>query len=177
MQMRWIKLLVALTLMFVSSVSYSQQYYKWVDEHGVTHYSEALPNENIDHVAFEFPEQYATVDAEKDYYSIQNQLQRMLERKKLQREAQPRSDSSAVVPPQPPIYPYDQPRYIVGPLHRQVYYPHIKNKFKHNCKYTGNCVASKQVPSRGIYQNRSSSNSTGRAAKRGIHSGIVSRPR
>ena len=83
-------IVVLLILLLASSISYGQQYYKWVDENGVTHYGETLPNDKTEYVAFEFPAQYTTSNAEDDYYSIQNQLQRMLERRTLQREARAR---------------------------------------------------------------------------------------
>ncbi len=171
-------MLVLLILLLASSISYGQQYYKWVDENGVTHYGEALPSENTEHVAFEFPEQYTTTNAEEDYYSIQNQLQRMLERRKLQREARASRQSPAPAAQPQPVR-YEEPRYIVGPLHRPIYYPHLKKKFKHDCKY-GDCVSPAPVYRKALFHNRSSRSTaakSGKVAKRGIHSGIAARNR
>lgn len=64
-----------------SSAALAQNYYKWVDEQGVTHYSEMQPAEHIEHQTLALPEQYsAPVNPEDDYYSIQNQLDRTLAR-------------------------------------------------------------------------------------------------
>ena len=178
-KLRAIKVIVVmLVLLLASSISYGQQYYKWVDEDGVTHYGEALPNEKTEHVAFEFPEQYATTNAEEDYYSIQNQLQRMLERRKLQREARARREAPAPVAQPQPVR-YEEPRYVVGPLHHPIHFPHLKKKFKHDCKY-GDCVSPAPVHRKAIFHNRSSrsaSAQSGKVAKRGIHSGIAARNR
>ncbi len=63
----------------------AQQLYKWVDAQGVTHYSEALPSQNVDHAAFEFTKDYQVTNPQDDYYSIQSQLKRLQQRRSQQR--------------------------------------------------------------------------------------------
>lgn len=172
-------IVVLLILLLTSSISYSQQYYKWVDENGVTHYGEVLPDANTKHVAFEFPQQHTTANAEDDYYSIQNQLQRMLERRKLESEIRARRETSAPVAQPLPVQ-YEEPRYAVGPLYHPVYYPHLKKKYKYGCKYGHNCGAPAPVHRKAIFHNRSSRGTgakSGKVAKRGIHSGTTARTR
>jgi len=50
----------------------------------VTHYAEALPSQDIDHVALQFTEQYQQANSQDDYYSIQNQLERLQQRRSQQ---------------------------------------------------------------------------------------------
>ena len=177
--LRSIRLMITLlSLMLVSSVSYAQEYYKWVDEDGVTHYGEALPDNNTDHVAFKFPEEYATSNAKDDYYSIQNQLQRMLERRQLQREA--RRSEPASLPPQSQPVRYEEPRYVVGPLHRPIFFPHLKKKHDGGCKYGHDCYSPAPVHRKAFFHNRKSRTPVTRGnavKKRGIHSGLVARTR
>lgn len=66
---------------FAGSVAVAQDYYKWVDEQGVTHYSEIQPADEVEHQTLTLPDQYAAPsNPEDDYYSIQNQLNRTLDR-------------------------------------------------------------------------------------------------
>ena len=204
MNLRTIRvIIVLLMLMLVSSVSYAQQYYKWVDQDGVTHYGEVLPDANIEHVAFEFPEQYTTANAADDYYSIQNQLQRMLEWRQLQRETRAQRQST-VGAQAPQLVGYEEPRYAVGSSYYPIYFPHLQNKYKygkgykngkrykygkdykygkkykHACKYGRNCYSPAPTYRKALFHNRkpaSMSKSSGRSSKRGIHSGIAARAR
>ena len=94
--------MVMLTL--ISSATHAKEYYKWVDENGVTHYGEDVPAENVEHEAFNFPEQYTTSDPKQDYYSIQNQLDRLVERRQqLQRQRDSRKNvqTASTVSPVP----------------------------------------------------------------------------
>lgn len=76
-------LIIVLSMLAVESQA--QQLYKWVDAEGVTHYSETLPSQDIDHATLEFTEDYQVADSQGDYYSIQNQLKRLQERRAQQR--------------------------------------------------------------------------------------------
>lgn len=67
--------------LFAVSIVSAQDFYKWVDEQGVTHYGEVRPAEHVEHQKLMFPDQYiAPANPEDDYYSIQNQLDRTLAR-------------------------------------------------------------------------------------------------
>ncbi len=75
--------------------AHAQQYYKWVDENGVTHYEEERPNQNIEHVALQFPDEYSVSNPEEDYYSIQNQLKRLQEWRAQQQAAKQKAQALA----------------------------------------------------------------------------------
>jgi hypothetical protein len=81
---------IKLTMVFIGCLSVlaqqvqAKQFYKWVDDKGVTHYSEALPDQDIDHVALELSEDYSVSNSQDDYYSIQNQLKRLQQRRSQQ---------------------------------------------------------------------------------------------
>ena len=87
---RHITLLIIALFTFGSSV-HAGSVHKWVDEKGITHYSDHVPN-NINNSAerIEIPSTYESTVDQDDYYSILNQWTRMreerLERKKLQLE-------------------------------------------------------------------------------------------
>ena len=135
--MKVITVSILLTMMSALTANVSaQQLYKWVDDQGVTHYGEALPSNDIEHVTFEFAN-YNTFDNDQkpnpqdDYYSIQNQLKRLqdrrtqqLEEKKLAAEAR-----AANNPPSQEAYlEYSQPaeRYYAPayyPRHYSNFYP------------------------------------------------------
>ena len=80
------KLNVSVVLLVIMSVFevQAQQLYKWVDAQGLTHYTETLPNKDIDHVALDFTQDYPVPNAEDDFYSIQNQLKRLQQRRSQQ---------------------------------------------------------------------------------------------
>ncbi len=79
------KLDKAVILLVIMSVSFfevqAQQLYKWVDDQGLTHYGETLPDQDVDHITFEFTEDYQVANSQDDYYSIQNQLKRLQQRR------------------------------------------------------------------------------------------------
>ena len=165
-----------------SNIYAEQQFYKWVDENGVTHYGEALPRADVEHVAFEFPEQYSTSNPKDDYYSIQNQLQRMLDRRQEQRRnKQERIAAANANSPQPPIPPveYEEPRYS---YYQPVFFPHLKHKkkFGPECKGSRDCF----LPSRFYHNPARRDQKTARtniqrtipakkSSKRGLHSGLT----
>ena len=73
------------------SVAHTASVHKWVDDNGVTHYSDQAPNSGVyaaKHI--EVSNIYVTSDNQDNYYSVTNQWARMreerLERKKLQLE-------------------------------------------------------------------------------------------
>lgn len=87
-----------LTLIAVSAFAINaqaQQLYKWVDENGVTHYEESRPDQNVEHVALQFPDEYEVSNPEEDYYSIQNQLKRLQEWRSQQQAARQQKQGSA----------------------------------------------------------------------------------
>ena len=77
---------VILLTVILSGQAFGQQLYKWVDEHGLTHYSETAPKNAVEHVTFDFPDRYIAADPEQNYHSIQNQLKRMQARKHAQQK-------------------------------------------------------------------------------------------
>ena len=169
---------ICLCIILYASSAYAGQFYKWVDEEGVTHYGESLPDENIEHVAFEFPEQYVMSNPEEDYYSIQNQLQRMQERREqrlLNKQKKADLASNSSLQPQP-VY-YEEPRNdYYRPVVHPIFFPEIKNKTKRGCKGSRDCL----LPSR-FYRNparrdqktvAATKTRTHKAAKRGIRSDI-----
>ena len=176
MRSRWpLKIILPIVLFFYGSVGYADEFYKWVDENGVTHYGEALPNEDIDHVAFNFPDQYVTSNPEEDYYSIQNQLQRMLDRRKQSEKKRSASEQNASSQP-PPIY-VEEPRYYSGAVHHPIYFPDIKHKRKRECRGSRDCFLPARFyhnPKRRDLKNaRTPINRAHKSSKRGITSGIA----
>ncbi len=73
---------------------HAQQFYKWVDENGKFHYEEERPAQNIEHVSIELPDEYVESNPEEDYYSIQNQLKRLQERREQQRIAKQKAQAA-----------------------------------------------------------------------------------
>ena len=110
----------------------AQQLYKWVDAQGVTHYGETLPSEEIDHVAFEFTDDYPVPNSKDDYYSIQNQLKRLQERRSQQQAEKQQATQARAANKQVPETIYLQ---VNEPEHRYyvpAYYPHYKSPHYNN---------------------------------------------
>ena len=178
---------VCMSIMFYGSDIYAEQFYKWVDEDGVTHYGESLPSSDVEHVAFEFPEKYVTSNPEEEYYSIQNQLKRMLDRREQARqEKQERANSRTNAVPQPQPIQYEEPRYsYYRPVHHPIFFPHIKNKNKNKveCKGSRDCFLPRRFysnPARRDLKNARSAPHTpraGKSEKRGINIGIARKAR
>ncbi len=87
---RYITLLIIALFTYVSSV-HAGSVHKWVDEKGITHYSDYVPHDIPSSAErIEIPSTYGSTVDQDDYYSILNQWKRMreerLERKKLQLE-------------------------------------------------------------------------------------------
>ena len=93
--MKLTRLFILLAVCIFALDAHAQQFYKWVDENGVTHYEEERPHQAIDHVALEFPDEYQVSNPEEDYYSIQNQLKRLQEWRSQQQEARQTARASA----------------------------------------------------------------------------------
>ena len=101
--------------------------HKWIDEQGVTHYSDEAP-EAIETTLIDLPDPVAAApgeDGSEDYYSISKQWERMnrerLEREKIQLE-KAKIDAARRPPPQPVVYVQDSDdeRYI--PVYRDFRY-------------------------------------------------------
>ena len=122
------------SVLFISSL-HAQEFYKWIDTDGVTHYSEVLPSQEVEYYVLEIPVQYATNKPSDDYYSIQNQLKRIQEQRLLWRELHsPVKQKEEVVVEEVYVEP-EVVRYApVYPYHYK--YPYFKNKhYNHNKKY------------------------------------------
>ena len=106
----------------------SQQLYKWVDDQGVTHYGDALPDENIAHESFHFQQYSHISNPSDDYYSIQNQLQRLQERRsqalKQKQQAAEIKAANNSVSQQPTVAIVEPERRYFAPA----YFPHRYNK-------------------------------------------------
>ena len=111
-------------------VSFAASVHKWVDENGVTHFSDQAPDDSVVQVEqFEISNVYKKYNVEEDYYSISNQWARLhaerLERKKLKLEKAKLKQSQLAATPQV-VYLGDEQA-----NRRQVYYPVFANTFGH----------------------------------------------
>ena len=110
--------------------SFAASVHKWVDENGVTHYSDQAPGGQVAHIdQLEISNVYRQSNVEEDYYSISNQWARMhterLERKKIQLEKAKLKQSQSVSTPEVVYFAQEQES------HRQVYYPVFANTIGH----------------------------------------------
>lgn len=116
----------------VFSLANSQQLYKWVDDQGVTHYGDALPDEDIVHESFKFPQYNQVSNPGDDYYSIQNQLQRLQDRRTetLKQKQQAAEIKAAKNPPRQEVY-------VTAVESERRYYPsaYFPNRFNKHYKY------------------------------------------
>ncbi len=103
----------------------AQKLYKWVDEHGVTHYGQDLPSQNTEHVAFEFTQDYQASNPQEDYYSIQNQLKRLQERR-AEQNAQKQQSEEAKVKQKSPEVIYVNVNESERRYYAPAYFPHYK---------------------------------------------------
>ncbi|MDW3095437.1 MAG: DUF4124 domain-containing protein [Gammaproteobacteria bacterium] len=127
-------LMVVLCMLAIETQA--QQLYKWVDAQGVTHYSETLPSQDIDHATFEFTEDYQVSNSQDDYYSIQNQLKRLQERRAQQRAEKQQALKEKEVKQQVPEIIYVQAHEPEGRYYLPVYYPRY-NSYHYNKHYNG----------------------------------------
>ena len=123
--MRNLSLLILLTII-LSSQAFGRQLYKWVDEHGVTHYSETVPKNATGHVTFDFPDHYVVANPEKAYHPIQNQLKRMQARKHAQQKLRQSIQTAKKQMPaaKPPVHvDRSPPRRYYLPVYQHRHYP------------------------------------------------------
>ena len=142
-------LLTGLTGMLMMACAHAQEYYKWVDADGMTHYSESRPDAITDYEAFEFPQQYVSTNSDEDYYSIQNQLKRVQEQRLLWRELnvpeRPQQDvavQEVIYQPEEvryvPAYPYYYKRHhYKDRYHHKKHHRHHDHGKKHHGKHAG----------------------------------------
>jgi len=139
-----------IVLLMTMAVATAQELYKWVDDQGVTHYGDSLPDQQIEHESFKLAEYTQQANTNSDYYSIQNQLQRLQERRtaELEQKQQLAEINAAKNPPKPDtevtLYEPEERRYYspayypygfikphvrgVGPYHK----PDVKHHSKHS---------------------------------------------
>ncbi len=123
-------LLVLFIASLVASPIYAEQIHKWIDEEGVTHYSDSAPESKTEDVSvIETLDEYTVPqNLDEDYYSITNQWLRMneerLAREKLKLEQEKQRAASQPPPPQviyvqedvgygvsyPYYFPYPRPK-------------------------------------------------------------------
>ena len=131
MLMNQIKSLTIVALFaLIPFASFAASVHKWVDENGVTHYSDQAPDDQVAQIdQFEISNVYRQSNVEEDYYSISNQWARMhaerIERKKIQLEKAKLKQSQSESTPQVVYFDQDQES------HRQVYYPVFANTIGH----------------------------------------------
>ena len=129
------KLKVIVVLLVVSVFVFeaqAQQLYKWVDAQGVTHYAEALPSQDVDYVALEFTEQYQQANSQDDYYSIQNQLERLQQRRSQQLAEKQQAAQAKAANQQKPETIYVQVNESEGNYNLPAYYPRYKSHYYDN---------------------------------------------
>ena len=134
MKLNILAVLVVVLILFAVETQ-AQQLYKWVDAQGVTHYSETLPSQHIEHVAFEFTENYQVPNTQDDYYSIQNQLKRLQERRAQQHAEKQQAMKEKAAKQQTPEIVYVQTHEPERRYYLPAYYPnynshHYKKLYK-----------------------------------------------
>ena len=132
---RHISLIIVAILLYLASVPvFAESVHKWVDEKGVTHYSDHGPaSSTVQVTLIEVPATYSTTatNVEKDYYSITNQWMRLhqerLEREKIKLEkAKQRAAQQPVAPQIIYVNEPERDRYVVA-------YPRVFHRnFKHH---------------------------------------------
>ena len=140
---------ILLVALLIATESHAATYYKWVDAAGVTHYSESQPA-SAQAQEMSLPDEYVQpVSAAEDYYSIQNQLERLqqqrrdlLERRLLKEQAaqaaRPQPVVQQIIEPAQPVY---------FPVHR---FPrHGFHPGKTDCKGQFGCGKSGYYPNKG----------------------------
>ena len=159
-----VSIIIVTTLYFLSFPVFSERVHKWVDENGVTHYSDEAPiNSESEVTLIEFPATHKNiVDAEKDYYSISNQWTRVHEeriaREKIKLEKA--KVKAAQRPAEPSVVYVNEPedRYVVGfPYHYRHKYKHKrKHKNKHKRRHRDVGDSSRHYGDRRTHKNKRS---------------------
>ncbi len=147
---KYIPLLLVTLFWITLSVVHAGTIHKWVDENGVTHYSDQAPlNNPISTNQIDVSNVYSDSDYKENYYSITNQWARMreerLERKKLQLEKV--KQKAALKQAQAALVPHvvylnqeeERSSRVYYPAYRFGYGHHgFRNKHhKHYSKYSG----------------------------------------
>lgn len=131
---RSISLFIVANLIYIASLSaFAENVHKWVDEKGVTHYSDKAPTSSDTQViVIEVPATHSTTaDVENDYYSITNQWMRVYEERiALEKIKIEKAKQKAAQRPVAPQVVYlndpDDYRYVVG------YSNFFHRKHRHN---------------------------------------------
>ena len=153
--------ILTLSLLTAAAPASAAVIHKWVDEKGVTHYSDEAPADNSQTTQIELPEVQATTDgAEENYYSIANQWARMhqesLEREKLRVQAeQARAQQKPSVTN---VYVKDENNDGYALVYHKPHYKKRHHKYQkraHNPGYTYRYYQSKYPP--GLHPGRNSS--------------------
>jgi|GEM_PF-3582229 len=150
------------------SLANSQQLYKWVDGQGVTHYGDALPDESVAHELFKFPQYNQASNPSDDYYSIQNQLQRLQDRRAetLKQKQQAAEIKAAKNPSRQEVYVT-----AVEPERRYYSSAYFPNRFNKYYKYIPG------VPYHGRhYKHHNKHVSPSKTILEPAHRGLVSKP-
>lgn len=122
-----------MTMLFITC-GHAQEYYKWVDADGVTHYGEVLPDPGTKYEAFELPRQYVSSEPDEDYYSIQNQLKRLQEQRLLWRKLNVPERPQQDVIVQEVVYQPEEVRYV--PAYPYYYKRHHNKDRYHHKKHS-----------------------------------------
>ncbi|ADJ29742.1 DUF4124 domain-containing protein [Nitrosococcus watsonii] len=125
---------IILFLLFLERPAFAGSVHKWIDDNGVTHYSDEAPSSSATQVTLiQVPSSYPAV--EDNYYSIANQWQRLY-KKHIQREKiklKKAKQKAAQQPPSPQVVYVstpDQPQY--GTVYPSIFHRSLKHhKFQH----------------------------------------------
>lgn len=124
-----LKTSIVVLLCSISLSALAATVHRWVDEHGVTHFSDAPPADSVSEVkTLELSDDYpAAVDTRTNYYSIANQWERMrVEREHKTRvdleKERIRAEKAAAVAYSEPAVEVREPRYY------PVYFPPAGNR-------------------------------------------------
>ncbi len=129
----------------------AQSFYKWVDAEGVTHYSQIQPKQAVDHIVLDIAEDNARLTPENDYYSVQNQLDRLQTRRARERAEKQRigqAESVKVTSPDVIYIQASEPvnRYYL-PVHYSRYLPYGYNENHHQYKHQSSYSAARATTS------------------------------
>ena len=143
-----------LLLMFAASPASAAVIHKWVDDRGVTHYSDEAPSADSQATKIDLPESGpAEGRPSDDYYSIANQWAR-LHKERLEREKIRLQEEQAKVRQKPAvtnIYVEEEnkkgyPLIFRKPRHKKHYHKYGKKKINPNPGYTYRYYQSKYPP-------------------------------
>ena len=130
-----VALLIPLVIMSVAEIVRAAEYHKWVDANGVTHYGQSLPAGVETSEVLKLADEYSTSSSQ-EYYSIQNQLARIEERKqeRLKALAEKRARQTQKAPEVVATPVYEEPRDVrYYPV-----YPYARKKLP--CAHPNGCL-------------------------------------